>query len=534
MIRKVVGIITDSVRYYKSLKAVFSQDISLKSEAVNNTIVINTINVCQLSTLFIETLIAQKLRQKGAEVIHLIDDNILKFIDLEYYYQINVNRPFHIRERISWYLLKYFNKYTFYSSLIEPSDIEYAYKVSKRKKYKNNFVFVGVDISESIESSLVRAHRSSINFVNQKENSNLKKIIAENAIISLIIARNVNSKFNPDIIITSHGIYSSYRPFYEYFKKEKKKMVTWSLSDYHFGHVVFSKRGLVGNRCDDGFFIENNDRINLDKSTKYTKNTMLIRKQQKSADQRFFKKSGNDVSILDDIIKLKNSGNDLYCLFPNIFWDNSLTGTNLIFDTAEQWLIDTIEFFKENRVIDSKLVIRAHPNECNTDTLHTTKNIIESYFGCNVNTINNIIFIDSESSMSSYSLFPLIRAGLVYNGSIGLELMLDKIPVFIAGLAPYSFKGFTYDCINQKDYFELFKQPEKVIQKVDLNLLRKYFYFYFYMNHIPLHAMAKNKHASITNLDSDRFFEGDSALNHIVETILSKDMYFQNWCENER
>ena len=54
------------------------------------------------------------------------------------------------------------------------------------------------------------------------------------------------------------------------------------------------------------------------------------------------------------------------------------------------------------------------------------------------------------------------------------------------------------------------------------------------MNHIPLHAMAKNKHASITNLDSDRFFEGDSALNHIVETILSKDMYFQNWCENER
>ena len=397
-----------------------------------------------------------------------------------------------------------------------------------------NYFYKDINLKPYIDASLVRFYQTAAGFTGKESNyDKIERICTENAIISTLVASKVEELLNPDIIITSHGIYSTWGPFYEYFKKKQKKVITYGFSGYINNGVIFSKKGLVANRCDDGFFDACKSKIDINLAVRSVKNIFNKRFRGKSADLTLYGNFTEDNNLLR---KIKNIAcrRKVFALFPNVLWDNSLTNTKNIFSSLVESLIETIRFFM--RQDDKVLIIRAHPSEANFMRARiSSKEIIESKINKNISDIKNIIYIPSNNSLKSYSLFPFIKGGVVYNGTIGLEMMYKKIPVLIAGEAPYSNKGFTIDFKNKKEYFQAFNQVEKILEYQEKNResLIKFLFFYFKLNEIPLSFYSKKKRCTPKlNIAPELILE-DRNLKHIAETILDKKEFFQGWFWNE-
>lgn len=520
-------------QYFKILKKLDS--LIPPGKIGDKKIVFNLVRSYFPGILFFESSLAIKLREYGAKVNVLIDNGILRHHDTVQYESFVKDNNFIPTEiKFTNNILKKISLYKEYSELINKKEVMdislIADSLIKNKKY----FYKDINLKPYIDASLVRFYQTAAGFTEKENNyDKIDRICTENAIISVLIASKVEELLNPNIIITSHGIYSTWGPFYEYFKQKQKKVITYDFSGYINNGVVFSKKGLVTNKCDDGFFDARKDKININLAVKSNKDIFDKRFRGKSADLALYGKFTEDNSLLRKIKDIAYK-RKIFAIFPNVLWDNSLTNTKNLFSSAVEWLIETIRFFMRQE--DKVLIIRVHPSEGNfMRTRIGIKEIIESKINKNISKIKNIIYIPSNNSFKSYSLFPFIKAGIIYNGTIGLEMMYKKIPVLIAGKAPYSNKGFTIDLKNKKEYFDAFDQTDKILEYQEKNreTLIKFLFNYFMLNEIPLSFYSKKKqYTPKLNVTPELILE-DKNLKYIAETILDKKDFFQGWFWNE-
>ena len=520
-------------QYYKILKKLDS--LVPPNKIKGKRIVFNLVRSYNPGPLFFESFLAIKLREYGAKVSVVIDGNILKHHDeVQYEGFVKDNNLKFPKIKICNNFLKKLSLYKEYSEFINEKELVDISSMAESLIKRKNYFYKNINLKPYIDASLVRFYQSAAGFTGKDSNYNkIERIFTENAILSALIASKVEEFLHPDIIITSHGIYSTWGPFYEYFKQKNKKVITYDFSNYTNNGVNFSKRGLVANGCDDGFFNEYKNKIDITVAEKSIRDIFYKRFKGKSADLTLYGNFTEDDNLLR---KIKNiaSRKKVFVLFPNILWDVSLTDVNNIFNSPIEWLTETIKFFEKEE--NKLLVIRDHPAGASfMKTRIDIREIVKSEFGKDVRDIKNFILIPSNNSIKSYSLFPIIKAGIVYNGTIGLEMMYKKIPVLIAGKAPYSFKGFTMDFETKEEYFQIFNKVEKIFefQEKNRDTLIKFVFYNFVLNEIPLSFYNKKKRWT-PKLDMDpKSILRDKNLKYIAETILEKHDFFQEWYWNE-
>lgn len=543
--------ITDSLRkekiklnFHKSLKLL--KDISeyangmlflskigkeIKDKSNQGPILINNVDYCQYQTLFFESLLAAKFRRMGFNSKILIDDGVLRHIDMETYEKMLIGRKFSIREKLFGIILKKFRYYVRYSDLIEKTNLSKVPDKARDMIEKDDFRYAGVDLREYIEASVIKAFRSVKGLVEKELKYNhVLHVCTENAIISIMAAKGADERYEPETIITSHGIYSTYGPFYKYFKTKSNKNITvWGYNPYKYGTVQLSKTGIVASKTDDGFFNASKERINVSQAEEFAETIMDKRFKCESDDHMFFgSKIGKDEELIGQI-ETRSKGKKVYALFTNVLWDDSMVGIDTIFPSAMEWIIKTIEYFCRQK--DKLLIIRAHPDEMFSQTRITVKELIESHFNAHADKLNNCIFIPSENRLSSYTLFSQIDAGIVYNGTIGLEMIYKDIPVIIAARAPYSCKNLTYDIDSIEEYFMRIEDIAPVLkaQKDGKKDLSKYIYYAFKLHGIPLNVFSTNRWASPDIKIGKTKIINDANLTHIAEVILGDRNFFQDW-----
>lgn len=162
-------------------------------------------------------------------------------------------------------------------------------------------------------------------------------------------------------------------------------------------------------------------------------------------------------------------------LFTNMNFDTYVLGRNSLFSSMENWLIETIEFWKENTK-DIPLYIRVHPGETKmaTPAVKFTREIVKPFLD------KNIILIDSDSKINSYSLVLNSNYVITYSSTIGVEAMMMDIPCVSAGEAFY--KPFALTTETKQQYFETLKElnnnkRQVKIQKNELESYLHYLYF---------------------------------------------------------
>jgi hypothetical protein len=175
-----------------------------------------------------------------------------------------------------------------------------------------------------------------------------------------------------------------------------------------------------------------------------------------------------------------------------------------------------------------QLIIKIHPAEAATGRSEKTMldYINEQY----PNLPSNIRTIPPKTDINPYSLFPIMDVGIVCNGTIGLEMALNNIPVVVTGKIHYYNNGFTYDVSTEEEYSKALMAD--MSPKKDQQILAKiYAYFYFIKSFVPRNYLYYKNFLNLGwNAKSFNDFEKgkDKYLDHICNYILNDGIY-QNW-----
>ncbi len=529
----------------KLLKTKIPKEYLIKSEKSKN-ILIHSVRPNFLNNLILELLLAKSLVARGNNVFFLFDDNIIFDCDSDAFFIKNFKERICIPcQKILKKLIKYHKKEEIqiftYSQFITKEKIEDVTKNVFNFEFKSiedikNYKIKGIDVGKYALSSAIRYFRNDIEELSEKSKYYIKKKIRD-CLLSLKIAENFQKKIKIDLIGTSHGIYSSYGPFLDFFIDKIKNFFTYS---YVYGgfkgkSIVFKLNSKVALNKRDEYWNYFKDKIFTNEEKQKLLTFLERRFNGQIGDTKIYFRILGEVDNSLLLKKFKESKNETFALFPNVIWDASLVGDDTIFNSMKEWVLETIDYFKNDPT--KNLIIKVHPSEQTLMISPTTIiDHIKNKFP-ELENYENIIILPPNTNFRPYDLFKIIDAGIVYNGTLGLEMILNKIPVIIAGNAHYLHKWFTYEINSKKDYFNIFENLKKLKEKVDLYYKKalKYGHIYFLQNEIPFPLRTDKEISnaySYKELKSNPhiFLRGkNSYLDYTCDVILGKEKYIEDW-----
>lgn len=173
-------------------------------------------------------------------------------------------------------------------------------------------------------------------------------------------------------------------------------------------------------------------------------------------------------------------------VFTNVIFDTSQVHANTIFADMFVWLEKVLEIIRNHP--ETLFVIRAHPDEMrpNKQSRDSVRGWIEKR---KVQSLDNLVFIDSSGSLSSYDLISRSKFVLVYNSSIGLEASIMGVAVLCGGKARYTQYPTVFYPGSPEEFAaqaEQFLRAEKIdVPKEFQRQARHFLYYQLFRTSLP-------------------------------------------------
>jgi hypothetical protein len=173
-------------------------------------------------------------------------------------------------------------------------------------------------------------------------------------------------------------------------------------------------------------------------------------------------------------------------IFTNVIFDTSQVYANTVFPDMFTWLDKVLEIIVLHP--ETLFVIRAHPDELRPGK--TSHEAVQDWVReKQVQSLSNVIFINSNEYVSSYELIQRSKFVMVYNSSIGLEAVLMGAAVLCAGKARYTslptvFFPDSIQAYQQQAEDFLATDKIEVPSKYRRNA-RRYYYYQLYRISLP-------------------------------------------------
>jgi hypothetical protein len=462
---------------YNHIRKVYKKTADTK-EFNRKCVVFNSVRIDSY-TFATEVFMAAFLAKYGANVIVLIDDGVLEHHDTTQYSDgvklsqlNNVKSVYEIFK--SKYLLllsnlAYSNSVTFipYSNIINQADIHKVNLSTLSNDHK-------IDYYAIVESSVKRYFKSD---QLDKTSPFFKKYYSmteTNAKISYLIGKYVTQNIKPNSFITSHGIYSTWGPCFEYVKTFNNiKSTVFAPNGYKKGEIIIHReKHQIPDKTPE-----------IRKFMKKGMSTMMEKEVNEFFNQRLSKKSIDTSKYYENLQsydKLEKIKKPIFIAFPNVVWEGDIAERNVIFSGLTNWLEETIIYFENNP--ESHLVVRFHPSE----TIYYSENDDKSFQNKtlpletllrnripHIDHIDNLTIIHSHEYVDSYRLIKENMAvGLLYRGMLALETVYLGKPLILCARGMYTNNGLAYEPKNKSEYFNLIKNSGITISNWD-PILRK-------------------------------------------------------------
>ncbi len=188
----------------------------------------------------------------------------------------------------------------------------------------------------------------------------------------------------------------------------------------------------------------------------------------------------------DDFLEKASQFKQIVPVFTNVINDTSQVHANTVFSDMYDWLNHVVEIV---RVFpDTLFVIRAHPDEKRLGK-RSRQPVSDWFIGEGVNRLPNIVFVDSNESLSSYELIQKSKFVIVYNSSIGLEAALLGVPVLCGGKARYTQYPTVFFPQTREEYIKLatkFLDQEKIeVPELFIRNARRVIFWQFFRASLP-------------------------------------------------
>ncbi len=303
----------------------------------------------------------------------------------------------------------------------------------------------------------------------------------------------------------------------------------------------------IGERENSCYFVYNSDKLydfsegwdsfkrkNLDSDTeKFINKTIFERSQGKHYSLPHFKQSNQVTEEYRKLLSWINKDKSLVFFPVNVPSDATILENSYVFDNLYEMVVKIIQYF--NNHPDYQLIIKAHPAE---EQFYSISSPMQKYCLRNVlsnlseKLSNNIFFIDYNSSVTSFDIYPLIKLGIMYTSSAAIEMTWTGKPSITVSESHYTGKGFTYEPKTGEEFYRLIEkilsggEPESVIRE-RIELSKKYFLYYFFHGLIKFNLFQGNDYNSIpTKLlfdDFNKILPGNNVhLDYICSSIIDK------------
>jgi len=340
-----------------------------------------------------------------------------------------------------------------------------------------------------------------------------------NAILATNLAEHVVEVEKPDILISSHECYSAWGCFSEYFIKNNIT-TRFYMPGEEWATIRFDR-----GRLQEYFDIYKTRHTMTELENKEL--DIFIYKRVAGASGQVAHYNFTDVSKqkLDKLYHFSDYDRTI-SMFPNVPWDAALHNANVGFASPYDWIYTTIDTI--SKMPDTQLILKLHPSE--KLFLESKKTLMESINEKYSDFPSNIKILESDTRISPYSLLSFTDIGLVYNGTIGLEMSMMNIPVIASGNAHYGNNGFTYDIMEPEEYITMLRTNIKPIPN-QVQLSRQYAYFHFIKSFVPNNFIYYNSFLDMGwNIKSLSDFNPgkDRYMDHICDYIINGGVY-QEW-----
>lgn len=511
-------------------KMMDNSNIEIARQTNSKKIIFNLIYGMYGKLIFWECALAKSLQIRGHDVKALTCGNAFNMCTTEYNVQSVHDEKTckHCVDFSKEFLETIEMPYSTYKEYISEKEIGQIEKKVKKLSLNEckTFIYKGIEVGTLSANSVMRYFKGCLN-PDKDEYENVLRSELINAIIAIDVAVQVYEKEKPDVLVTRHLGYSSWGSFADYFIKKGVRLCSPG-EGYVTTTLYFNMKDVDLQSDKSGF-------------NKYfkevRKNKLLSMGEEKELDiflrKRFKGIEGDTIDyeftkhkITYDMFNF-DKYKKTYAIFPNVPWDHSLLDSNKSFGDVYEWILHSINLFKDKT--DLQLIVKIHPSETKVmKSEHTVLDYINEEFP---NLPENIKIIPPDTKVSPYALFPYIEKGIVYNGTIGLEMVLNKIPVIVAGITHYGEKGFTFDAATKEEYDKLIFSEMKLTPKQQ-NLSKVYAYFYFLKSFIPYDYIKSNKRTldfgwKIKSLEEFKV-GNDRYLDHICDYI-SEEVIYQDW-----
>lgn len=387
------------------------------------------------------------------------------------------------------------------------------------------------DLDQCIRDSVVRYFYGDV-----PEDSKVVERItlahAQTALVNKVASRRIDDLWRPDVVFANMTAYSTWYPIFLYYGD---RMKTISMSDFNFFGMTFNfheyfqstKRYLEFKNSRNRRYLNESERDRIEgffRQRVEGKDRLFVRDDCFSEDP--------ELADLAEVLGIDPAKRKLF-LFSNLFWDIGLSEPGALYGGVVDWVLDTIRLLKDNT--DIQLFIKTHPAELYgpAQSRKGMPEIIRESF--TEEELANVFIIGPELRLKPYVLFPFIDCAILFQGTLGLELLHSEVPVISCSRGVYSGLDFVHEPGTREEYRSMLENAGvKHFDRDEFYLLA---YFYFIKAVIPwrisqtVYASSIANSFNISNLEA--LSQGkDPYLDHLCDCIVSPESTVpESWVE---
>ncbi len=399
--------------------------------------------------------------------------------------------------------------------------------LSKKLSFNKDLLYDDkIDLNRAVSDSITRYYYGATP-LNKEEYNSIRTSHISTALLSLATCEKIN-EWNPTRIVSNMSVYSAWDPIKQFFDLKKVPFFLISMTQFNFNALQINWPDFYAS----SFRFE---KWKNNRPIKYLSNDEskilkdFLNKRYKGESDIFnslsFFDNGLDINKLLNINKSKKN----IFLFSNIFWDVGLSNSFSVFNGVIDWVLSTIEIVKKHPHIH--LYIKPHPGEV-FDSSKSLKGVVDHIHEKYPILPQNVTILQPELKINTYNLIPYINCGLMYNGTFGLELLLNDKPIIVCADAPYSFLPGVSFPKNINQYEEILLNSS--INEFNISEVSLFAYFYFIKTTIPWNltnrAYGDNFSGFRLNSLNDLKIDRNKYLDHLVNCIINPEKIItENW-----
>jgi hypothetical protein len=334
----------------------------------------------------------------------------------------------------------------------------------------------------------------------------------------------------PDIVLFPNGVVIEFGVAYQVARHLGLPVVTFEFNDKHGQAWIAQDEEVIQQNTDElwkaceGIQISNKQSDQLDALEEARLSAKPFGKSERL---------WQDIPPQGDQVVKEALGLDerpVILLASNVLGDSLILGRNLFSRSMGEWILRTIEDFSHRP--GYQLVVRTHPGE----RLMKGPSMVDIIKGRYPQLPENVHVVGPLEKINTYDIMSLAQLGLVFTTTVGLEMVMQGIPVIVAGDTHYRDRGFTHDPSTWEEYFNTIEIALSNLDKFrpssrQVDLARNYAYRFFFTYPRPfpwkIHDFWKDyKIWPMRRVLSD---EGGTRFGDSFQSLVGKPIQWTDW-----